>query len=135
MTELEKQVDPRLVQLRLLSDIVREFAGLTEATLAIKKLQESMIEEGVVEVLEPKTVTTKGIVVKPPFYNKPWFGVKFTNDGPESVWIWVNTGKSNQYQELKSGETWGVSFKTAVIEDIALTTKIGKATVRIRGER
>ncbi|GAI20578.1 unnamed protein product [marine sediment metagenome] len=123
--KVPKRVDPTFV---LLDEIASRLGDISER-------MESMVEEGVIEVLEPKTVTPQGIVVKPPFYNKLWFGVKFTNDGPQSVWVWVNTGKSNQYQELKVGETWGVHFKTAVIEDMALTTKTGKATVRIRGER
>jgi hypothetical protein len=99
------------------------------------KLTTSMIEEGIVEVLDPKKVTTEGIVVTPPYTFRHWFGVKFTNDGPNSVWVIVNTEKSNKPHELKAGETWGVLFKTAIIEDMGLHTETGTATVRIRGTR
>lgn len=137
MTEkLDEQVDPRIVQLKLLSDIKEGLLNLHSEIEAVKKLQESQIAEGIVEPLKPRTVTTAGVVVRPTYHNKPWFGVKFTNDGPQSVWIIVNTEKSStEPQELKSGETWGCDFKTAVIEDMHLATRTGTAVVRIRGIR
>lgn len=98
-----------------------------------RKITESMIEEGVIEALNPRTITTDRMVIEPPM--KPWFGVKFTNDGPASIWVMVNSGLSNQPHELKAEETWGVHFKTAVIVDMVLHTESGTAIVRIRGER
>lgn len=124
----DERVDPIIVQLKLLSDIKKG----VEST---QKISESMIEEGIIEPLNPITVSTTRRVVFPPYRTKLWFGVKITNDGPSSIWVMVNTGKSNSPHELMNGETWGVQFKTAVIEDILLYTEGGEATVRVRGER
>ena len=110
----------------LLDDILREL-------VETRKIAESEIEEGVIEPLTARTITTDRTIVKPPL--KPWFGVSFTNDGPASIWLIVNSGKSNQPQELKEDETWGVKFKTAVIVDMVLYTDAGTASVRIRGAR
>ncbi len=110
----------------LLDDIRHEI-------VKIKKIAESTIEEGIIEPLTARIITTVRTVIRPPL--KPWFGVVFTNDGPASVWLIVNSGKSNQPQELRSAETWGVTFKTAVIVDMVLYTEAGTASVRIRGSR
>lgn len=125
--ESGERVSPNVFIAALLDDIRHEMAQ-------VRILQQSMIEEGVIESISPRTVTTDPIVVTPPYRNKPWFGVKITNDGPASIWTTVNTEKSLNL-ELKSDETWGVHFKTAVITDIRLWTEAGSATVRIRGER
>jgi len=111
----------------LLDDIRHEISQL-------KAIQESMIEEGVIETINPRTVTVNPIVVVPPYNNKPWFGVKITNDGPAAIWANVNSGKSIE-NELLVDETWGPHFQTAVITNIRLWTDAGTATVRIRGER
>ena len=126
MDESER-VKPDIFMATLLDDIRHEISQL-------KQIQESMIEDGVIETISPRTVTVDAIVVVPPYRGKPWFGVKITNDGPESVFVNVNTGKSIE-TELLVGETWGPHFQTAVITDIRLWTTTGTATVRIRGER
>lgn len=135
MTEQEeKKAPPRLagpLETITLLDIADTMFELKEAT-------QSMIEEGIVEPLNPRTVTTETIVVHPPHRGegKLWFGVKMTNDGLSSVWVIVNTGKSsNVAQEIKLNETWGVKFNTAKIYDLSLYTESGTAVVRIRGSR
>jgi hypothetical protein len=122
-----ERVKPDIFIATLLDDIRHEISML-------KKIQESMIEEGVIETINPRTVTTSAIIVVPPYVGKPWFGVKITNDGPATVWANVNTEKSIETQILVD-ETWGPHFQTAVITDIRLWTESGTATVRIRGER
>ena len=125
--ESEERVSPNVFIATLLDDVRHEMSQL-------RILQQSMIEEGVVESLYPRTVTTDPIVAMPPYGNKPWFGVKITNDGPASIWLTVNTEKSTDL-ELKPDETRGFHFKTAVITDIRLWTEEGSATVRIIGDR
>jgi len=134
----EERVDPRILQLKLLSDLSKSVVELHTSFDGLVKLTASMVEEGIVEPLSPRTVDSAGVVVHPPLWGQGrfWFGVKITNDGPQSVYVVVNTGKGfPQGQELKPEETWGVQFKTAVIEDLRLYTESGTATVRIRGER
>jgi len=127
----EEGIDPQAFQAAALLQIVKK---LTE----LETVQKSMIEEGVIEPLTPVTVGMEGRVIHPPYagVGKLWFGVKLTNDGPSSVYVLVNTEKSSTTpQELRINETWGVYFKTAVIEDIRLYTQSGTASVRIRGSR
>jgi len=124
----EEQIDPQAFQAAALMEVVKKLT-------AIETVQKSMIEEGVIEPLDPKTVTTAPIVVRHPIWNKPWFGVKITNDGPNSVWVILNTKHVGEPQEIKENETWGVKFNTAKIEDLYLFTRTGTATVRIRGSR
>ena len=127
----EEQINPQAFQAAALMEVVKKLT-------AIEAVQKSMIEDGVIEPLHPITVTTEGRVIHPPHSGagKLWFGVKLTNDGPSSLYFVVNTEKSSTTpQELKINETWGVHFKTAIIEDVHLYTKSGTASVRIRGER
>ena len=111
---------------------------IADTMFELKETTQSMIEEGVIEPLRQITVTIEAIVVHPPHIGegKLWFGVKITNDGPSSVWVIVNTGKSSDTaQEIRINETWGVKFNTAKIYDVSLYTTSGTATVRIRGSR
>lgn len=135
MTDEEERIDPKIVELKLLSDISLKLNNVTEEMSKVKDINMRMIEEGIIEPLSLITATTTKRVVHPPYREKLWFGVKITNDGPSNIWVMVNTGKSNKPHELMNGETWGVQFKTAVIEDILLYTEGGSATVRVRGER
>lgn len=128
MLEEKKRIKPDIFIATLLDDIRHEI-------VQTRRLTESMIEEGILEPLNALSVTTSVITVQPPHIKKPWFGVKITNEGPNSVFLVLNTEKSNQPQEIKDGETWGVQFKTAVIKDLMLWTEEGTANVRIRGER
>lgn len=120
LSDNEGQIDPQIVHLKLLTQIKRLFA--------------STIQEGVIEPLRPRTITTTLTVVTPPYAEKAWFGVKISNDGANSVYVNVNTEKSEEI-EIKPDETWGVHFPTAVITNISLRTETGTSTVRIRGER
>ena len=125
----EKRIKPDVFMVTLLDDIRHEI-------VKTRKLTESMIEKGIMEPLQPKTITTQKLLVTPPDPTKPWFGVKITNDGSHSVWLVLNPRKTDSLpQEIKAEETWGVQFKTAVIKDLLLYTDDGSATVRIRGER
>lgn len=135
----DEEVDLRVLTLKFLSDIKEGLKGLPaihNEIQALKKLQGSQIPEGIVEPLKPRTVTTSGVVVRPTYLTKLWFGVKITNDGPQSVYLIVNTEKSStEAQEIKANETWGVDFPIAIIEDLRLYTLSGTAVVRIRGIR
>lgn len=122
----DEQINPVILQLKFLSEIKRGIEN-------VMAQNDSMIEEGIIDPM-PKAVTTSPMVVTPPM-RKSWFGVKITNDGPESVWVILNTEKNSSPQEIMVGETWGVQFKTAVIKDLYLYTTTGTANIRIRGER
>lgn len=94
-----------------------------------------MIPEGVVEPLQPRTITTDRTLITPPDPDKPWFEVKIWNDGPNDLWALVNTGKLSLPQEVKAEETWGVGFKTAIITDVLLYTRTGETIARVTGTR
>ena len=116
----ETPLDPAIVQLQLLSKLV--------------KYQKAMIQEGIVEELNPKTVTNELVVVNPPIRTKPWFSVTIINDGDNSVFANVNTEKSLE-SEIKSGEMGGFNFSQALITNISLRTNTGTCSVRVRGVR
>ena len=134
----DERVDPRILQLKLLSDMNKKLESLDALTTEVqelKRLTKSTIEDGIIEPIN-RTVTTSMLVVHPPYPNKPWFGVKITNDDTtNSVYVIVNTEKSSKQVEIKAGETRGVDFRTAIIEDILLHTESGSANVRIVGVR
>ena len=116
----EEQVDPEVVRLQLLSKLV--------------KYQENMIQEGVVEGLHPITVTNELATVTPPIRTKPWFSVKIINDGANTVYANVNSGKSQEV-DIRGGEMGGFDFSTALITNITLRTETGSSSVRVRGVR
>ena len=112
----------------LLDDMLREI-------VETKKITESMIEEGIVEPLQPKTITTERILVTTLDPSKPWFGIKIWNDGPSDVWVIVNARKLSQPQKIEANDWWGVDFKTAIIDALLLYTEEGETSVRITGVR
>lgn len=135
MAEDKKRIKPDIFIATLLDDIRHEMVQNAKLAKKAIDLTQSMIEEGVVEPLQPKTITTERTHVFPPDPDKPWFGVKVTNDGPATVHLLINTKKSMGSEELKADETFGVQFKTAIIKDLLLHTESGTAVVRIRGKR
>lgn len=123
-----KKVRPDVLQTALLDEIA-------ERLMTLERLQKEERAEGVVEPIEPVSVTEEGKHLRPPV-GKPWMSMDLINDGPQSCWVLVNTGKSIDPHEVKKGETYPIDMKRPIIEDVYLYCKPGEtASLRIVGLR
>jgi hypothetical protein len=107
----------------------------TDILYEIKKLLKESQPEGVVDTVEPVTVTDqeKQVTAK---LGKKWFSVSIVNDGPDSVWVLVNTDKSYDWHEMKYKDTYKVDMNGPKIKNLLLKCDKGKtAIVRIVGVR
>lgn len=127
--EYRKRLNPEVLNTALLDEIA-------ERLLAIEIHNQELSPEGIVEPLPIITVTTTPIVVQPPQEGKHWFSLSAVNDGPQPVWIVINTGKSSTrpYHVLVD-EIYEVTFIKPRIYDMRLYTDTGNASVRIKGAR
>jgi hypothetical protein len=126
--EKEKKAVPGTAMLVALLD---EIAGRLSS---LQRYEEERRAEGVVEPIEPISVTDEVRRVIPPL--KPWFSAVIVNDGPDDVWVIVNAEKSFEWHRVAKDETYPVDMKRGAIEDVLLKCDPGKtASVRVVGAR
>ena len=126
-TEERKKVKPDVLQTALLDEIA-------ERLLHVERMLAEEKPEGVVEPIEPVSVTETLRRVKAPF--KPWFSVSIVNDGPNDVYVIVNSEKSFEWHRVPVGETYKVDMKRPAIKDVLLKCEPGEtASVRVVGSR
>lgn len=122
----EKAVRPEVMQLALLDEIAGRL-------LTLEKHFASTEAEGVVEPIEPITVTSTAKQIRP---TKPWFSVEIVNDGPDSVLAIINTLKSFDAHDVKKDETYKVEMGKPIIKDVYMKCNPGEtAIVRLVGTR
>ena len=125
----EQRLNPEVLNTALLDEIAQRL-------LNIEIHNKELSPEGIVEPLAVITVTTTTTIVQPPNLGKLWFSVSIINDGPESCWVVVNSGKSStRSHRVDNDETYEVRFIKPVIADLMLSTDSGSASVRITGTR
>jgi hypothetical protein len=125
--KVEGKVTPEVLQTILLDEIAGRLAEIYES------MQEERAE-GVVEPIEPISVTEEPRRVVALF--KPWFDVTVVNDGPDDVWVMVNTEKSFEWHRVPKDETYKVDMKRGIIKDVLLKCEPSKtASVRLVGAR
>ena len=125
--EGEKRVRADVFQAALLDEIA-------ERLLSIEQMLGEEKPEGVVEPMEPITVTDVTRRVMAPI--KPWFSVNIVNDGPNDVYAIVNSEKSFEWHRIPKGEPYKVDMKRPVIKDVLLKCESGEnASVRVVGAR
>jgi hypothetical protein len=123
----EKFVRPEVLQAALLDEIA-------ERLYTLQRFQEEERAEGVVEPIEPVSINEEPRQVVAPV--KPWFSVNVVNDGPDDVYVMVNTGKSFDWHRVPKGENYMVDMKRGIIKDILLKCEPSKtASVRVVGAR
>ena len=122
----KKQLNPEILSVALLDEIA-------ERLLEIKKIQEEERAFGAVEAIEKFTITSqKNRITR----LKLWMSMTLINDGPNSVFVIVNTDKSFDEHEVLSGETYTIDMHRPRIADILLWCRTGEtAAVRIVGVR
>lgn len=127
--EQRKILDPSVLNTAILDEIA-------ERLYKIEQHYKEETPEGIVEPLATLTVTTTPVVVEPPHEGKFWFSVSIINDGPNTCWVVVNTGKSStRPHPVVEDETYEVAFTKALIYDLRLYTDSGTTSVRITGTR
>ena len=107
--------------------------SIAERLLSLENLYREERAEGVVEAIEKFTITSQRRSIK---RLKPWFSASLVNDGPDSVFVIVNTQKSFDEHEILDGESIQLDFHRARIDDVLLWCNHGEtAHVRIVGTR
>jgi len=123
---LQKRVEGGPLQIALLDEIA-------ERLLAIQKYLEESRPEGITEPIEPVLVTDEYRVVRA---LKPWFSVIIINDGPDDVFVIVNSDRSYDPHRVPVNEVYNIDMKRGIIRDVVLwCEKDKKASVRIVGVR
>lgn len=133
-----KMIPTDVAMVKLLDRMLEEIVQVSKQTKNTEDMMRAQIPEGVIEPLSTLSVTDQVQNVFPPYHTmgKYWFSVKITNDGPDSVYVLINTEKSSNPRVIPNDETWGVEFPTAQIRDIQLWCDSGEtASVRITGVR
>jgi hypothetical protein len=122
----KKQLSSEILNTALLDEIAGRL-------LDIQKIQEEKQAVGAVEAIEKFTITSQKNHIS---RIKPWISATFINDGPNSVYVIVNTEHSFDDHEILDGETFTVDAHRPVIKDILLWCNTGEtAKVRIVGVR
>jgi hypothetical protein len=108
---------------------------IAERLLRIQQLEEEERPKGIVEPLDPVSVTqARKLIILPS--GEPWFSVQFVNDGPDAVNVIVNKKRSFNEHRMLLDETYKVDFGRPLIEDALVWCDPGEtATVRIVGTR
>jgi hypothetical protein len=107
---------------------------IAERLYILQSIAEEAKPEGVVEPIEPISVSSDVRRVIPPV--EPWFCVEVANDGPNDVYVLVNPEKSSDWHQVLNGETYKVDMKRPVITEVELKCESGKtASVRLVGVR
>jgi hypothetical protein len=131
MTEVEAEEKKRVLGGPMTIALLDEIA---ERLCTMQRFQEEERAEGVVEPIEPISVSSDVRRVIPPV--KPWFSVEVANDGPDEVLALVNPEKSFDWHQVLNGETYKVDLKRSAITEVQLKCEKGKkATARLVGVR
>jgi hypothetical protein len=127
MGDEEKRVRPDVLVAGLLDEIAQRL-------MAVEQLMREQVPEGVVEPIEPVSVTDEVRRVTAPV--KPWFDVVVVNDGPGDVYVIVNPDRSYDWHRVPMDETYRVDMKRGIIKDVLLRCDPGgAASVRLVGSR
>lgn len=109
---------------------------IAERLFAMQSMMKKQLPEGIVEPLNPITVTSSARVVHPPF--KPWFSVTIVKEEDVALYLRINTkNESLPYVMSADEKVFDQNFGIACIEDIMFWTDAGVTcnNVKIRGSR
>lgn len=114
-----ERVEPLPPQLALLADIA-------ETLQSIKEYEEEERSRGIVEPYETLTVTDerRTLIAR----GGKWQSLTIINDGPDSVWVLVNPGLSNDPHRIDDGEVHVVDFHRPRIGEVVLWCEAGHRT-------
>jgi len=128
--EKQKRVKAGPMEIALLDEIA-------ERLLSLEKIQKKQVPEGIVEPLNPVTVTSSPKVVHPPFRNKLWFSITIVKEEAVAVYLRINTkNESIPYRMSADEKVFDQNFSIACIEDVMLWTDPGvSCQVKVRGSR
>lgn len=102
--------------------------------MKMQHYEEESRVEGITEPLGPIAVTSETRRVKP--FTKPWHSVSIVNDGPDVVYVIVNSEKSFDEYPLRIGETYMVDMHRPCIKDVLMRCEVGgSASARFIGAR
>jgi len=129
-TETPRKIRADVATVALLDEIA-------ERLLDIQTVLKKQVPEGVVEPLNPITVTSSPTVVHPPFRDKLWFSITIVKEAAIEVYLQVNTKNENIPYTMSADEkVFDQDFSRACIEDIRLWTNPHEScVVKIRGSR
>lgn len=140
MSQPKKLVRAEEAQVMLLDKMLQEIRRVSDQSnktadrlLEVKEIMQEEQAFGAVEAIEKFTVTShRNHITR----IKPWMSVTLVNDGPNSVFVIVNTDKSFDEHETQKGETYIIDMHRPVITDVLLWCRTGEsASVRMVGIR
>jgi hypothetical protein len=125
-----KRVEAGPMDVALLDEIANRL-------LSIEKMMAKQIPEGIVEPLNPISVTSSGRVVQPPFPNKFWFSITIVKEDAVELHLSINTETATVPYTMSANEkVYDQSFSIPCIRDVKFWTNQGETcTVKIRGSR
>lgn len=120
---VQKMEEVKTEQIETKNEVMKQRQMLNEQT-----------PEGIVDPMNVH-VTTAYKTITPPL-GKTWFSVSVVNDGDDTVYIVVNSEKSDTTPyPLNKGETFEADFGCPKIRDLLVHCETGTATLRVRGVR
>jgi hypothetical protein len=124
-----ERIDPKIFQTALTQE-------MSDILFDIRKLLSEAVPEGIVQPIQP--ITVRGDFdrpwrqVIPPDPGKLWFNVSVTNDGPNSIFILVNSQRNSDWHRIDYKEVYEVHMERPKIYDVLLKCNLGdEATVRL----
>jgi hypothetical protein len=126
-TDQRKRLNPAILNTALLDEIA-------ERLRSIELLEKARVPYGSVEPIEKFNITSQKTHIA---RMKPWFSMSLINDDSQhSVYVIVNTAKSDEEHEVKHGETYNVDMHHGLIEDVLVWCLPNEtATIRLVGVR
>lgn len=145
LEEEEKRIRPDILQTMLLDEIVGRLEALEEVSaqvkIILKYISEEMerIPEGIVFPIEltitGNRITKFDIEEEPSGGHRPWFSCAIYADGPDTLWVAVNT-TIRGFSRVEKAEGVNVDFHSPKIKKLFFyTIKDGECAVRIIAER
>lgn len=145
LPEEEKRIKPDILQIFILDEIVGRLEALESFTEELKKVvayiaaEMERVSEGIVYpielTIEGNTITEFNIEEEPSGGHKPWFSCTIYADGPDTLWVAVNTTVKG-FSRIENAEAMDVDFHSPKIRKLFFyTVKDGECAVRIIGER
>lgn len=115
----QNRLDPKALELGVLDD-------MRQILYDMRDMERDLDSKGIVEPFETVTVTDerRTIIAR----GGKWQSLTIINDGPDSVWVLVNPGLSNDPHRINDGEVHTVDFHRPRIGEVVLWCEDGHRT-------
>lgn len=118
-SDTQNKLDPKALELGVLDD-------MRQILYDIRNMEQETDSKGIVEPYETLTVTDerRTLIAR----SGKWQSLTIICDGPDSVWVLVNPGLSNDPHRIDDGEVHVVDFHRPRISEVVLWCEAGHRT-------